>query len=89
MDTVNNTLLQSISEVTTSLMGLTPEDYTALPDDMMSQDPFLTTETTFLKPNMTIKKFFNISIPIDDKINLGILGINQKQNLTDKINEVS
>ena len=89
MDTVNNTLLQSISEVTTSLMGLIPEDYTALPDDMMSQDPILTTETTFLKPNMTIKKFFNISIPIDDKINLGILGINQKQNLTDKINEVS
>ena len=51
---------------------------------MMSPDQFQTTESSFLKPNMTIKKFFN---DLDlDKLDFGVF--DQKENLTDKINKL-
>ena len=60
------------------------DNITTLPDDMMSQDQFQTTESSFLKPNMTIKKFFN---DLDlDKLDFGVF--DQKENLTDKINKL-
>ena len=60
------------------------DNITTTIDDMMSPDQFQTTESSFLKPNMTIKKFFD---DFDlDKLDLGVLV--QNKNLTDQINEL-
>ena len=57
---------------------------TTITDEIMTPDPVQTTESSFLKPNMTIKKFFD---DFDlDKLDLGVLV--QNKNLTDQINEL-
>ena len=60
---------------------------------MMTEDDFTsselglaqTTEQSFFKPNLTLQKFFNVSIPIKEKINIDIL---ENNNLTNKVNEL-
>ena len=60
------------------------DNITTITDEIMTPDPVQTTESSFLKPNMTIKKFFD---DFDlDKLDLGVLV--QNKNLTDQINEL-
>ena len=63
------------------------ENSTFLEDMTSTEGPLLTTtEPTFFKPNMTLKKFFNVSIPIEDKVNLDLF--DNKPNLTEQINKL-
>ena len=56
---------------TTTLVGFLTDDYSTISDMETTSDMSLhTTEKPFFKPNMTFKKFFNVSIPIEEKINI-------------------
>ena len=44
------------------------------------------TDLPFFKPNLTVRKFFNVSIPINEKINFDIF--DNKPNLTDQFNKL-
>ena len=44
-----------------------------------------TTEQSFFKPNLTLQKFFNVSIPIKEKINIYII---ENNNLTHEVNKL-
>ena len=54
-------------------------------DDLMADamEGGLPTDTPFFKPNLTLSKFFNVSVPIEDKFNFKFnLG---KNNLTEQV----
>ena len=79
----------NVTQLTTGLGGLLTDEMTSFTEDMVGADsPLHTTPPSFgFKPNMTVRKFFNVSIPIEDKFDLGEFDLG-RHNLTNKINEL-
>ena len=69
----------------TGLLDFMGEEEGMFPDNS-SIAQTISTRETFFKPGITFKKFFNVSIPIEEKINLALF--EDKHNLTDKFNQV-
>ena len=56
----------NVTQLTTGLGGLLTDEMTSFTEDMVGADsPLHTTPPSFgFKPNMTVRKFFNVSIPM-------------------------
>ena len=80
---------ENLTQLTTSMVGFlsNSDDNSSFLEDLTStESTMLTTEQSFFKPNMTLKKFFNVSIPIEEKVNLDLF--ENKPNLTEQINKL-
>ena len=71
------------SQITSNISELF-EDFTVLPGDDLAATE--NDEQSFFKPGLTAKKFFNVSIPIEEKIDFE--SIFPKRNITNEINKL-